>query len=177
MSDTLLRLYHRLPAPLRSVAVSLRGLYLRSWRYGPESERLVAEALERERWSPERFKGWQEEQVAYVLHRAATRVPYYREQWAARRRLGDRASWEYLENWPVLEKESLQQNPNAFVADDCAIGQMFHEHTSGTTGKPLDLWWSRKTVRVWYALFEARARRWHGIGSGEHWGILGGQPV
>jgi phenylacetate-CoA ligase len=66
MSDTLLRLYHRLPAPTRSVAASLRGLYLRSWRYGPESERLVAEALEREHWSPERCKAWQEERLAYV---------------------------------------------------------------------------------------------------------------
>src|SRR2546430_6312499 len=106
MSDILLRLYHRLPAPGRSVATSLRGLYLRSWRYGPESERLVAEALERERWSAERCKAWQEERLAYVLHRAATRVPYYREQWAARRRQGNRASWAYWENWPILEKEA-----------------------------------------------------------------------
>ena len=27
------------------------------------------------------------------------------------------------------------------------------EHPSGTTGKALDLWWSRATVRAWYALF------------------------
>jgi phenylacetate-CoA ligase len=177
MSDTLLRLYHRLPAPLRSVTASLRGLYLRSWRYGPESERLVAEALERERWSPERCRAWQEERLAYVLHRAATRVPYYREQWVARRRQGDRASWAYLENWPILEKESLRQNPTAFVADDCALGRMFHEHTSGTTGKPLDVWWSRQTVRAWYALFEARCRHWYGVSRQDRWAILGGQLI
>jgi phenylacetate-CoA ligase len=177
MSDTLLRLYHRLPAPARSVAASLRGLYLRSWRYGPESERLVSEALERELWSPERYKAWQEERLAYILHRAATRVPYYREQWAARRRQGNRASWEYLENWPVLEKESLRQNPTAFVADDCAREKMFHEHTSGTTGKPLDLWWGRKTVRAWYALFEARCRHWYGLTRKDRWAMLGGQLI
>src|SRR2546428_3945524 len=107
MSDTLLRLYHRLPAPTRSVAASLRGAYLRSWRYGPETERLVAEALERESWSQQRWKAWQEEQLAYVLHRAATRVPYYREQWTERRRRGDQASLQYLENWTILEKEPL----------------------------------------------------------------------
>jgi phenylacetate-CoA ligase len=177
MGDTLLRLYHHLPAPMRSIAASLRGFYLRSWRYGPETEWLVAEALERERWSPERRKAWQEEQLAYVLHRAATRVPYYSEQWAARRRQGNRASWEYLENWPVLEKESLRQNPTAFLADDCAIGQMFHEHTSGTTGKPLDLWWSRKTVRAWYALSEARCRHWYGVSRHDRWALLGGQLI
>jgi phenylacetate-CoA ligase len=115
--------------------------------------------------------------LAYILHRAATRVPYYREQWAARRRQGNRTSWEYLENWPVLEKEPLRHNPTAFVADDCAIGQMFHEHTSGTTGKSLDIWWSRQTVRAWYALFEARCRHWHGVSRHDRWAILGGQLI
>ena len=176
-TDWILQLYHRLPGVARSVAATLRGYYLRSWRYGPETERLVKEALERETWSPEKWKTWQEKQLAYVLHRAATQVPYYREQWAKRRRHGDRASWEYLENWPVLEKESLRENPKAFVAEDCDIRRMFHEHTSGTTGKPLSLWWTRETVRAWYALFEARWRRWYGVSRHDRWAILGGQLV
>lgn len=173
----LLTLYHCLPPPARNLAASLRGYYLRSWRYGPETERLVEEALERERWSPEQWKRWQEERLAYVLHRAATRVPYYRQQWSERRRRGDTASWELLENWPILEKEPLRAHPQAFVADDCNIRRMFHEHTSGTTGKPLDLWWSRETVRAWYALFEARWRRWYGVSRYDRWAILGGQLI
>ena len=173
----LLTLYHHLPPPARSLAASLRGYYLRSWRYGPETERLVEEALERERWSAEQWKRWQEQRLAYVLHRAATRVPYYRDQWSERRRKGDKASWEVLENWPILQKEPLRAHPQAFVADDCDIRRMFHEHTSGTTGKPLDLWWSRETVRAWYALFEARWRRWNGVSRHDRWAILGGQLV
>ncbi len=173
----LLSLYHRLPPPTRNLAASLRGYYLRSWRYGPETERLVEEALEREKWSREKWKAWQEERLAYVLHRAATQVPYYRQQWSERRRKGDRASWEVLENWPVLDKEPLRAHPRAFVADDCDIRRMFHEHTSGTTGKPLDLWWSRETVRAWYALFEARWRRWYDVSRHDRWAILGGQLV
>lgn len=85
MNDTLVKLYNHFPAPLRSVAASLRGLYLRGWRYGPETERLVEEALGRESWSLKQWRAWQEERLAYVLHRAATQVPYYREQWAALR--------------------------------------------------------------------------------------------
>ncbi len=177
MSDTLLQIYHRLPSPVRSFAASLRGVYLRWWRYGPETERLVAEALEREQWSPDRWKTWQEERLAYVLHRAATHVPYYREQWAARRCRGDRASWEHLENWPILEKEPLRRNANAFVADDQDVRRMFHLHTSGTTGKPLDLWLSRETLRALYALFEARCRRWYRVSRHDRWAILGGQLV
>lgn len=177
MADMFLKAYHSLPVPLRTVVASLRGFYLRSWRYGPETERLAEEAIGRESWSPAQWKTWQEERLAYVLNRAATQVPYYREQWATRRRRGDGASWEYLENWPILEKETVRQNPRAFVADGCNIRHMFHERTSGTTGKPMNLWWSLKTVREWYALCEARFRYWNHVSRHERWFMLGGQLV
>jgi phenylacetate-CoA ligase len=177
MKDHVLHLYHRLPGPARSVVASLRGYRLRSWRYGPETERLVGEALERESWSAERWESWREERLGFLLRRAATAVPYYREQWAARRRRGDRASCEYLENWPVLEKDALRETPKAFVADDRDVRRMFHVHTSGTTGKALDVWYDRETAREWYALFEARCRRWSGVSRRDRWAILGGQLV
>jgi phenylacetate-CoA ligase len=169
--------YGVLPAPLKSVAASLRGWSLRRWRYGRDSERLVEEALEREQWTPPRWKAYQDERLAVLLRRAAKRVPYYREQWAERRRGGDRTSVENLQSWPVLTKETLRSRNADFVADDCDRGSMFHEHTSGTTGLPLNLWSSRETVRSWYALFEARARRWNGVTRHDRWAILGGQLV
>ena len=81
-----LRLYYRLPAPARSIAATLEGYYLRWWRYGPMSERLMQEAIEREHWTAEQWRAWRDERLAYVLERAATLVPYYRDQWSARRR-------------------------------------------------------------------------------------------
>ena len=177
MNDIALKIYHRLPGSLRSMAANLRGYYLRSWRYGPETEGLVAEALNREQWSPDQWKKWQEEQLAFVLHRAATQVPYYRAQWAERRRRGDSASWEYLENWPVLKKEPLRQNPIDFVADDRNVRRMYRERTSGTSGTPLTLWLSKETLRAWFALCEARLRRWHGVSLKDNWALLGGQSV
>lgn len=177
MTNALLKVYHFFPAPLRSVVASMRGLYLRSWRYGPETDRLVQEALDREQWTPDQWKAWQEERLRSVLHRAATQVPYYRAQWAARRRGGDKASWDYLENWPILEKETIRENPRAFVADDCNVRKMFNEHTSGSTNKPLSLWWSLKTVRNVYALSEARILRWNGVSRHNRWGMIGGQIV
>src|SRR5881394_1270143 len=100
MSDRLLSLYHGLPAPVRSFAATLRGFYLRRWRYGRESERLIQEALERDFWRPDQWQAWIDERLAFVLHRAATKVPYYRDLWTLRRRHGDTASFERLENWP-----------------------------------------------------------------------------
>lgn len=177
MTGPLLRLYRCLPASTRSAAASMHGYHIRSWRYGRETERLVQEALEREQWGPAHWREWQEERLVRLLHHAATSVPYYRDEWLARRRRGDRSSWEELANWPVLKKEAVREHPRAFVADGCDVRRMFHEHTSGTTGKSIDLWWSRRTVRTWYALFEARWRHWHGVSRRDRWAILGGQLV
>ena len=177
MNSLALRFYHALPNAGRSFAAGLHGRRLNSWRYGPETDGLVEQALSRDRWTPEQWQVWRTERLAYVLHRAATRVPYYRALWSARRQRGDGASWEYLEHWPILEKTALRENPLAFVADDCDVRRMYREGTSGTTGKPLTLWWSRETSRAWFALLEARARVWNGVSRHDRWAILGGQMV
>lgn len=177
MTLSILRLYHQLPAPLRSLVATARGYYLRAWRYGPGSEELVLAALERERMAPARWDALRARQLGELLHRAATRVPYYREYWAQRRRAGDRTTWEDLASWPILTKEQLRSAPRAFIADDRDPRRMFHEHTSGTTGKPLSLWFARDTVRTWYALYEARVRRWAGVSHRDRWANIGGQQV
>ncbi len=177
MNESLVKLYNYCPGMLRSLAASLRGYYLRSWRYGPETERLVEEAINRDSWRPDQWRVWQEERLAYVLHRAATLVPYYREQWATRRRHGDKASWEHLENWPILEKDSIRESARAFVVDECDVRKMFHERTSGSTGKPLSLWASLQTVRKISAWSEARIRYWNGVSRHDRWAMIAGQLV
>jgi phenylacetate-CoA ligase len=170
-------IYHKLPAPLRGLVASSYGYYLRWWRYDLRTAKLIAEARERESWSEEEWQSWQEERLSFILHRAATKVPYYREQWAARRRNNDRASWEYLENWPILKKETLRSNPQALVADDCNIRRMYADHTSGSSGTPVTIWLSRDTVKKWYALYKARTQTWYGVSQNDHWAMLGSQLV
>jgi phenylacetate-CoA ligase len=175
--SNLVSLYHHLPAWARTLAATARGAQLRRQRYGPQTDALVEEAMEREYWSPERWQAWQQERLAYVLHRAATRVPFYRDIWARRRRRGDYRSWERLENWPVLEGESLRRQPLEFLADDCKPRRMVRDHTSGTSGRPLTLWRARQTLLARYALYEARHRLWYGVSRRDRWAMLGGQLV
>ena len=177
VTDGWLRLYHRLPAPIRSLAANLRGLHLQRLRYGPETESLVAEALERDNWSADRWSAFREERLAWLLNRAATQVPFYRMHWEKRRRAGDRSSWERIENWPLLHKETVRQHPHAFVADDCDPRRMIHYHTSGTTGTPLHMWQTRSVTRHWFALFEARVRRWNQVSIQQPWVMQGGQLI
>ncbi|MEZ4517535.1 MAG: AMP-binding protein [Chloroflexota bacterium] len=172
-----LPLYHRLPYPLKSLAAGLRGRYLSRWRYGPDAEQLVEETLARDEWTPQQWSAWQEDRLAFLLHRAATQVPFYRDIWQRRRAAGDRAAWDMLSNWPILTKDELREAPHAFLADDVNADDMYYEHTSGTTGKPLHIWQTRETVQQWFAIYEARARRWYGVSRHDRWAILGGQLV
>ena len=176
MADVL-KIYHKLPYPVKVLVASARGRYLNRWRYSDETEPMAAEFMSHEQWSAEQWRAWREERLAMILHRAVTDVPYYREQWARRRAAGDKASPELLANWPILTKEELRKTPRAFLADDCNPEVMYYEHTSGTSGKPLHIWLSRETLREWFALFEARSRRWYGVNRKDRWAILGGQLV
>lgn len=177
MRDALLKLYHHLPHPARSAIATAQGYRLKWRRYGKATEDLVSETLERDTWSAERWQAWREERIAKLLHRAATRVPYYRAYWERRRRCGDRTSWERLDNWPILEKDEVRAEPRRFLADDVNPRALQREQTSGTTGKPLQIWRSREAVNALYAMVRARTERWHGVPVGVPWGRLGGQLV
>jgi phenylacetate-CoA ligase len=169
--------YAHLPPWTRSWAASAYGYLLRHQRYGPDTERRVREALERDGWTPEEWRRYHAERLPDLLDHAATRVPFYREQWQRRRAEGDDAPWTELANWPILEKADLRRRPGAFMADGVDRAQLFEFGTSGTSGLPITTWRSRATSRAWYAIFEARTRRWYGIERGTPWAILGGQPV
>ena len=169
--------YHRLPPWGQSFGASLRGWQLQRRRYGPESARLIDEALERDTWSADRLRAYQQQRLEYILDRAARLVPHYRELWSERRRRGDRRSWLVLENWPLLSKEELRKRPEMFVADDQRLSHMSHDRTSGTTGTPLKLFRSRRTVRARYAIYDARHRGWYQTARDDPWAMAGGQLV
>jgi phenylacetate-CoA ligase len=137
----------------------------------------MEQAREREHWSAADWDRWQSQELVAMLRDAAANVPHYRHQWQKRRQNGDMRSVDYLENWPVLSKAALRASPETFLRDSADPSRMFAEHTSGTSGKPLHLWWSRETVVAWYALSEVRWREWYGVSRHHRWAILGGQLV
>lgn len=176
MNPRLLAFYYRLPTAVRSAVATAQGARLRWWRRGPGFDEHVAAALERDGWTAEQWSAWREPLLGRLLEESAQHVPYYREQWQARRRRGDRASWSYLENWPLLEKDALRAQPAAFLSERAAR-PLLTLHTSGTTGKPLTVWQSRAALTAWYALIEARRLRWFGVSERDRWALIGGQLV
>lgn len=163
--------YHRAPYPIRVGLASARGVLLSARRYGRDHEDLVAQALEREFWTTTDWQTWQDEQVDRLLQSARSNVPAYGALPAA---VGVGA--QALAGLPLLSKEQLRSAPRSFLRDD-APRSLVAEHTSGSTGTPLTLWISRQDYRAWYALAEARWRRWYGVSRHDRWAIVGGQAI
>jgi len=170
-------IYHLLPFSLKVIAASIWGYRLRKLRYNFKTESLVDQAFEREAWNKNQWENWYEEQLTQILHRAATQVPFYRNFWQLQRRHQNKKSWEYLENWPILEKDEVRNNPESFVADDKNIRKLYIDHTSGTTGRPTYIYESKETIVNWYSIFETRVRRWHNVTYKNRWGIFGGKRI
>ncbi|MDZ4778964.1 MAG: hypothetical protein SGJ19_01770 [Planctomycetia bacterium] len=175
MPGLLSALYDAAP-PLRPLMASLRGWQLRRERFGRETESLVQQALERDRWTATQWQDWQAERLSTVLEIAAQVTTPYRNWWVERNGLAD-GSWRDLRNWPVLEKESLRKEAALYLAAGVDPRKLTQIQTSGSTGTPLKLWHSRRTQRAWYALFEARCRRWYGVSGHDRWAILGGKII
>lgn len=177
VSKATVSFYHSLPYQLRCAMAGARGLWLSRWRYGPGADDQAAEFLSHDIWTEEQWRVWREEALARVLHRARTSIPWYRDHWDTRRRKGDMSSPELLANWPILEKDDVRLNPLGFLADDADRRSMYQIRTSGTTGKPIQFYQSRRTVQRQYALTEARMKRWNGVTHLDRWAHLGGQLV
>jgi phenylacetate-CoA ligase len=180
MREKLINAYHRLPPVARNWVASARGYRLRNWRYGPDTDAMKGEAVERETWTLGQWQEWQKPRLTRLLLDAGTKVPHYRKLWQGTP--ADRSSAGVgrlgkLENWPVLRKKDLRSAPESFLNETCSISKLREEHTSGTSGTPLKLWLSQETSRAWYALMEARWRGWYGLSRADRWAILGGQLV
>lgn len=177
MNDRLLRAYHCLPYFAQSWCAAYHGARLSRLRYGLDFERALPTFATRETWSSDEWDDYQLKCLNMLLVRAFARVPYYRHLSIAENHVGELRSINELGKVPLLDKDLVRDRPTSFLADDCDPACMYSEHTSGTTGKPLQLWWSPKTHQSWYACFERRARNWAGVERGMPWGMLGGQLV
>lgn len=146
-----------------SAFLSAKGFAIRNLRGGKAFQRLLAE-LEERQWAPLAVK--QEAQNAdlrAIVRHAYDNVPYYRRSFD---RHGIRPeaieSVEDLPRLPLLTKQAIRGNPDDFVARGQAASLIATGWTTGTTGAPLGV---RRTLRsiVFDKAILARQRRWAGV--------------
>lgn len=153
--------YARLPIPLQQAACSLEGWRIRRHRYGDRFALLLREAEERLTWPEERLLEYRDLRYRMFVEMAARTVPYYQAA----------ASGQ-----PLLEKDTVRENPLAFRSLTLRPAELRPVHTSGTTGSGLRFWATSEALQEQWAVWW-RYRRWHGLQPGTLCGYFGGRSV
>jgi len=154
------QLYARLPTWAQHVAVSAYGIYWNRLRFGSGYREFVAGYRERDRYTRDQWARYQHDRLKQLCEIAITHVPYYRQTWTAREQAAARAG--RLEELPLLEKEPMRADAQAFVRQDSRERAVVF-HTSGSTGTPIACMWTSREYRNALALREVRSANWAGV--------------
>ena len=151
---------------------SIKGAYLKNIRYDSTTPQRIEKYLERESWNKKNWQEWIDSKLNETLYNAREYVPFYQKYWSECEK-----SYEELKNWPIITKQKINEFPDLFIDARFKKSQLYHDHTSGTTGTPLDIYLDYDSVKEQYALFEARVKQKYNIELDEPWAIIGAQRV
>jgi phenylacetate-CoA ligase len=169
--------YNHLPWHLRNLAATYYAMKTYRTKFGPYFEGYFARLKENERLSDQDLKEIQFAKLKTLLSQAYDKVPYYRNLFRERSIDPDAMTClEDLKEIPLLNKELVRKHQNDLVSEGRDRSKMVHVHTSGTTGKPLDLYQTAELFQKEYAFWWFH-RTWAGVDLGDRTATLAGHPV
>ena len=166
MSSKLETLVPYLPEPLKTLAINSFAILWKRKRFGPVFHKAWPEFVEREKYTAEEWRNYQEEKLRQLLVHAFETVPYYHASF--RKKGFDK---EYLKKFkleelpllPLVEKDTLRAYPESFLSSVAPRKKLYSLSTAGSTGTPLKIWYTPEIHALNNAVREARSRRWAGV--------------
>ena len=146
-------IYSSLPYWLQNIAVSLHGYKLKRQRFNDDFYKILDFLNSTHGWSKEQIRSYKEEHTFKILEQAYNHCPYYRKKYA---NVGlspsDFKRLEDLRKFPILTKEEIRENWQGMVADNVSKEDLILYHTSGSTGKALDFYWTKHSSAYYWAV-------------------------
>jgi len=146
--------YPRLPVFLQNAACWYYGTKESQQRFGKLFDQHLNSLLESERWCAAEIEAYQDEKLRGLIRYAYENVPYYHQRWQSLRITPtDIQSRADLPKLPVLTKEDVVQNREQLLSRAASRNELTSKHTSGTTGKALHFYVSKKSVAFQWAIW------------------------
>lgn len=168
------------PFWLQNIGVSLYGYAWHKRRFGGIFSDQLIEFKGRDFYTQKEWENYQNLALRKLLLHAYDNVPYYREVFGNVIKTRDElASFtiNHLALLPILEKQDLMINgDNKLISLICDNSLEFFQ-SSGSTGTPTKIGFSKKMHQTWSAAFEARIRNWAGLTRLDSRGMIGGRRV
>lgn len=169
------KVYAGLPVWAQHWAATGYGVYWKWLRFGPGFNACLDGFLRRDRFSADEWQAWEREHLPRYLAAAAEHVPYYRQTWTAAQKQAARDG--RLQELPLLEKNAVRADPCAFLRQDMRPLIRPVTYTSGSTGTPVNNYWTTQEVRRTRAVREARSARWAGVSFSQPRSTFSGRMV
>ncbi|MEW8027522.1 MAG: hypothetical protein AB2792_11105 [Candidatus Thiodiazotropha sp.] len=148
-------LYDVMPATIQNLAVTGYSIILDKKRYGGEF-REVKHFLEESQWYTEKqLIEYQEKKLQRLIQYCYEHVDYYRNLMEKLKlRPSDIKTIGDLQKLPVLTKEIIKKNFQSLLSDEYSLETVEKGHTSGTTGSPLEICYSKNLINYNYAMLD-----------------------
>jgi phenylacetate-CoA ligase len=172
-------LYFKAPVFIQNIAMSLYGLYWKKRRFGGVFKKEVELFRSRNSFSKQQWNEYQELELRKLLVHAFTNVPFYKKKYTnAGFSLEDFQTFKLrdLNKLPFLEKEELRQFGKTELLSNTRNKGSFYS-SSGSTGTPTSIYYSRGFHQKWSAAFEVRIREWAGVDRFTPRGMIGGRKI
>lgn len=157
------KIYSMMPIPVQNWLVGLYSGKLEKERRGKEYDEILEFLQTTETWSAEQIRNYKEEHLSKIIEQAYHHCPYYRKKYdEAGVSPSDFTCLEDLQKFPILTKEEVRNNLEGLMADNVERKQLVHYHTSGSTGKALDFYYTKYNLRYYWAVC-ARYKKRFGI--------------
>lgn len=146
----LLSIYHALPTPLQNAALSAYGVFLRQLRYGKSFRESLADL---EDGGADPFFV-QRERLSKLIKIALHQTEHYGVIQDNRPLdLSEIDLNNFTKVFPILEKRTVRDRPSAYQCVRLGNSKTVTLSTSGTTGAPLNVLATKRSIRQNYAFF------------------------
>lgn len=146
------RIYEKLPVILQNVSCTLKGYSLDRQRYKGNYEFYYQQLIKSDKANAEDIVRYKEAETYKILEYAYKHCPYYRTTF---REAGlspdDFKQMDDLSKFPILTKEQVRTYWMGMLSDEVNPNTLIPYHTSGSTGKALDFYWTKDSLAYYWA--------------------------
>ncbi|PHR74583.1 MAG: hypothetical protein COA67_00470 [Lutibacter sp.] len=179
MNKIIDKIYAKSPVTLQNMIISIYGYYWKNRRLGSIFKRQLDEFSQRESFTINQWKQYQTLELRKLLIHAFTTVPFYTDKYKnAGFSLKDFKKFELadISKLPYLEKEELRKFSKTTLLSTKKNRGKFYS-SSGSTGTPISVYFSKTMHQTWNAAYEVRVRNWAGVNNKMARGMIGGRRI
>lgn len=165
---------------IQNIIFSIYGLWWRKRRFGGSFKEYYNDFRKRESFSETQWEEYQTKKLRKILLHAYNNVPFYKKkysQYGFTSESFSKFSLSDLNKLPILEKDDLRLNCKKLLMSEKHDKNGGFFESSGSTGTPVSIYYSRDFHQKWSAAFESRIRNWAGVNRFVARGMIGGRLI